>query len=158
MNLVSIIIILIELQILFLCSRKYLPVSLPVCWCYTQRIFGQFPTLHFGIDHSGTLVLGIIMCSYEKARGHAPYNYDVILPSMIIPPKTDNYLIEAFCSGRCTEKVRDISLLFTKAVYIWLKGHGLRVQHFRWNKECNVTEELRSIDKNFRYDFNYQVL
>ena len=81
-----------------------------------------------------------------------------ILPSMIIPPKTDNYLIEAFCSGRCTEKVRDISLLFTKAVYIWLKGHGLRVQHFRWNKECNVTEELRSIDKNFRYDFNYQVL
>ena len=32
------------------------------------------------------------------------------------------------------------------------------MQHFRWNKECNVTEELRSIDKNFRYDFNYQVL
>ena len=29
-----------------------------------------------------------------------------VLPSMIIPPKTDNYLIEAFCSGQCTEKVK----------------------------------------------------
>ena len=29
-----------------------------------------------------------------------------ILPSMIIPPNTDNYPIEAFCSGQCTKKVR----------------------------------------------------
>ena len=36
-------------------------------------------------------------------------------------------------------------------------GHGLRLQHFRKNEECNVTEELEIIDENLRYDFNYQV-
>ena len=34
-----------------------------------------------------------------------------VLPSMIIPPKADNYLIEGFCSGKCTEKVRRLLLL-----------------------------------------------
>ena len=40
-----------------------------------------------------------------------------ILPSMIIPPKTDNYLIEAFCSGRCTEKVRQPTACHMQLVY-----------------------------------------
>ena len=37
-------------------------------------------------------------------------------------------------------------------------GHSLILQHFRDNKECGVTEELPPIDKNLKYDFNYQVL
>ena len=35
-------------------------------------------------------------------------------------------------------------------------GHGLTLQHFRYNSECNVYEELEPIDTNLRYDFNYQ--
>ena len=30
------------------------------------------------------------------------------------------------------------------------------VQHFRKNSECDVFEELEPIDKNLKYDFNYQ--
>ena len=38
-----------------------------------------------------------------------------------------------------------------------LSGTGLVVQHYTQNEECSVTEELEPIDKNLRYDFNYQV-
>ncbi len=38
-----------------------------------------------------------------------------------------------------------------------LSGHGLILKHFRQN-ECGVTEELPPIEKNLKYDFNYQVL
>ena len=36
-------------------------------------------------------------------------------------------------------------------------GHGLRVQHFRQNEECGVTEELPPVDENLRFDNNFQV-
>ena len=35
-------------------------------------------------------------------------------------------------------------------------GHGLTLQHLRYNSECDVYEELEPIDKNLQYDFNYQ--
>lgn len=35
-------------------------------------------------------------------------------------------------------------------------GRGLTLQHFRYNTECGVLEELEPIDQNLRYDFNYQ--
>ena len=35
-------------------------------------------------------------------------------------------------------------------------GHGLTVQHLRYNSECNVLEELEPIDRNLQYDFNFQ--
>ena len=31
------------------------------------------------------------------------------------------------------------------------------LQHFRWNEECGVLEELEPVDINLKYDFNYQV-
>ena len=37
-----------------------------------------------------------------------------------------------------------------------LTGHGLTVQHYRYNSDCNVLEELEPIDKNLNYDFDYQ--
>lgn len=36
-------------------------------------------------------------------------------------------------------------------------GHALRLQHFRKNEECGVIEELKPIDENPLYDFDYQV-
>ena len=42
-------------------------------------------------------------------------------------------------------------------IHYFKLGHGLRVQHFRQNEECGVTEELVMIDENLRYDFDYQV-
>ena len=35
-------------------------------------------------------------------------------------------------------------------------GHGLSLQHIRYNSECDVYEELEPIDENLKYDFNYQ--
>ena len=35
-------------------------------------------------------------------------------------------------------------------------GHGLTLQHIRYNSECGVYEELEPIDRNLKYDFNYQ--
>ena len=35
-------------------------------------------------------------------------------------------------------------------------GHGLNLQHLRYNSECDVYEELEPIDRNLQYDFNYQ--
>ena len=35
-------------------------------------------------------------------------------------------------------------------------GRGLIVQHYRYNEECGVLEELEPIDQNMRYDFDYQ--
>ena len=36
-------------------------------------------------------------------------------------------------------------------------GRGMRVQHFRQNEECGVTEELPPVDENLRFDTNFQV-
>ena len=35
-------------------------------------------------------------------------------------------------------------------------GHGLSLQHIRYNSECGVYEELEPIDENLKYDFDYQ--
>lgn len=39
-----------------------------------------------------------------------------------------------------------------------LPGHGVVLQHFRQNAECNELEELQPIDSNLNYDSNYQVI
>ena len=35
-------------------------------------------------------------------------------------------------------------------------GHGLELQHFRKTEQCGGIEELPPVEKNLRYDFNYQ--
>ena len=35
-------------------------------------------------------------------------------------------------------------------------GHGLSLQHIRYNSDCAVYEELEPIDENLKYDFDYQ--
>lgn len=37
-------------------------------------------------------------------------------------------------------------------------GKGLVVQHIRNNSQCGIVEELKPIDKNLQYDFNYQTI
>ena len=49
----------------------------------------------------------------------------------------------------------DESKLMSRSLYVFL-GRGLTLQHLRYNSECNVYEELEPIDRNLRYDFNYQ--
>ena len=49
------------------------------------------------------------------------------------------------------------SKLHTVFIILAYIGHGLRVRHMRHNEECNVTEELETLDENLQYDFNYQV-
>ena len=35
-------------------------------------------------------------------------------------------------------------------------GHGLVLEHFRYNSDCDVYEELEPVDANLKYDFDYQ--
>ena len=37
-----------------------------------------------------------------------------------------------------------------------IKGHGLTVEHIRYNSDCDVYEELEPIERNLKYDFNFQ--
>lgn len=37
-----------------------------------------------------------------------------------------------------------------------ISGHGLTLQHLRYNFDCDVYEELEPIDRNLQYDFDYQ--
>ena len=38
----------------------------------------------------------------------------------------------------------------------FISGHGLTLEHIRYNSECGVYEELEPIDENLKYDFDYQ--
>ena len=40
--------------------------------------------------------------------------------------------------------------------HIYYSGHGLTIQHYRYNSDCDVYEELEPIDRNLNYDFDYQ--
>ena len=42
-----------------------------------------------------------------------------------------------------------------KLVLLYI-GHGLSLEHIRYNSECDVYEELEPIDINLKYDFDYQ--
>ena len=39
---------------------------------------------------------------------------------------------------------------------LYFIGYGLTLQHLRYNSEEKVYEELKPIDRNLQYDFNYQ--
>ena len=45
---------------------------------------------------------------------------------------------------------------FYKITFFLIKGHGLTVQHLRYNSDCGVLEELKPIDRNLNYDFDFQ--
>ena len=49
-----------------------------------------------------------------------------------------------------------IILIETCTTIITVSGHGLTVQHIRYNSDCDVYEELEPLDKNLQYDFNFQ--
>ena len=38
----------------------------------------------------------------------------------------------------------------------YLLGHGVELQHFRRNDYCTGIRELKPVDSNPAYDFNYQ--
>lgn len=38
-----------------------------------------------------------------------------------------------------------------------LSGTSLVLQHYRFNRECNVLEELAPVDMNLHYHTDYQV-
>ena len=56
-----------------------------------------------------------------------------VTPSMIIPPNTDNYVIEGLCPGRCTEQVSELVLYIDVRLYIFLfsLSHQMELQCLR---------------------------
>ena len=49
-----------------------------------------------------------------------------------------------------------LSFFSASQISFFPSGHGLTVQHIRYNSECDVYEELEPIDRNLKYDFNFQ--
>lgn len=81
-----------------------------------------------------------------------------VYPTMIVPPGVANFTITGICSAECTEKFfpEDGIHIFANLLHTHVIGHGLTLQHLRYNSECGVYEELQPIDRNLQYDFNYQ--
>lgn len=81
-----------------------------------------------------------------------------VVYTMVIPPNAADYSILGVCSPTCTAEYfpEEGIHIFANMLHTHLVGHGLVVQHIRENEQCNMTEELRPIDENLQYDFNYQ--
>ena len=50
----------------------------------------------------------------------------------------------------------DLVCILEITIIIISLGHGLTLQHIRYNSECDVYEELEPIERNLNYDFNFQ--
>ncbi|XP_019856277.1 PREDICTED: DBH-like monooxygenase protein 1 [Amphimedon queenslandica] len=86
--------------------------------------------------------------------GHAVNQY------MIIPPKARNYTIYGFCSSTCTENFPEEGIhIFANALHTHLLGVGVKLYHLRVTDQCRSgsgIEELKPIDSNPFYDFDFQ--
>ena len=51
--------------------------------------------------------------------------------------------------------LHELYVKFIIITYI-ISGSGMTLQHIRYNSECDVYEELEPIERNLRYDFNFQ--
>ncbi len=82
----------------------------------------------------------------------------VVSPTMIIPPKVNDFVVEGLCASDCTQEFfpPEGITVFANILHTHLAGHGAVLQHFRKNEECDVIEELPPIEANLKYDFNYQ--
>ncbi|CAI8042477.1 DBH-like monooxygenase protein 1 homolog [Geodia barretti] len=76
----------------------------------------------------------------------------------VIPPNSQNFVTQCILPDQCTNKFKpeDGIHAFANFFHTHLVGHGLTLQHIRYNSECDVYEELEPIDNNLQYDFNFQ--
>ena len=64
-------------------------------------------SLHYtGVEDSSGMEFFYSYIPPVHEAGVLPLGHSVT-PGMIIPPKTDNYVIEGICPGRCTERVSE---------------------------------------------------
>jgi hypothetical protein len=82
----------------------------------------------------------------------------LVTPLQVIPPNSKNFVNIGLMPAECTnEYLPDDGIhVFGNFFHTHLAGHGLTFQHFRYNSECGVYEELEPIDENLKYDFDYQ--
>jgi hypothetical protein len=76
----------------------------------------------------------------------------------VIPPNTKNFTTTGVMLSDCSNKFfpEDGIHVFANALHTHEVGRGLNLQHVRYNSECGVYEELEPIDKNLKYDFDFQ--
>ncbi|XP_011406131.1 PREDICTED: DBH-like monooxygenase protein 1 homolog [Amphimedon queenslandica] len=88
------------------------------------------------------------------AVGNAVFHY------MIIPPKAKNYTIYSFCPTDCTALFpQDGIHVFANFLHTHLLGVSITLHHLRASNQCRSgsgIEELKPIDSNLFYDFNFQ--
>ncbi|XP_003387559.2 PREDICTED: DBH-like monooxygenase protein 2 homolog isoform X2 [Amphimedon queenslandica] len=88
------------------------------------------------------------------AVGHAVNQY------MIIPPKARDYTIYSFCPTDCTTLFpQDGIHVFANLLHTHLLGVSITLHHLRASNQCRSgrgIEELKPIDSNPVYDFNFQ--
>jgi hypothetical protein len=77
---------------------------------------------------------------------------------IVVPPNTKNFTITGLVNDEYTNQYfpRDGIHVFANGLHTHVAGRGLNLQHLRYNSECGVYEELEPIERNLRYDFNYQ--
>ncbi|XP_065897525.1 putative DBH-like monooxygenase protein 2 isoform X2 [Dysidea avara] len=75
-----------------------------------------------------------------------------VIGHMIIPPRVQQYVVHGFCSSNCTDEYfpEDGITVFANLLHLHTVGVELTLKHIR-----NGTE-LKPIDINRNYDFNFQ--
>ncbi|XP_019849476.1 PREDICTED: DBH-like monooxygenase protein 1 homolog [Amphimedon queenslandica] len=115
------------------------------------------PHLHSGItDNSGMKIYYSLEATPLKAGSLGIGS--TTFPTFIIPPNAETYTHEAFCSSTCLDRQLPENgiKIFGSFLHTHLIGKAVGVKHIRKNTECGATEELKPIDSDPYYDFNYQ--
>ncbi|CAI8042462.1 DBH-like monooxygenase protein 1 homolog, partial [Geodia barretti] len=128
---------------------------------FTQYVLMELhydnPAMISGTVDSSGMRMYYTSTAREYDAGILTFGHD-ITPDQIIPPNAKSFTTTAILTGECTEAIlpEDGIRVFGNFLHTHVVGHGLTVQHFRKNPECDVYEELEPIDRNLQYDFNYQ--
>ncbi|CAI8042458.1 DBH-like monooxygenase protein 1 homolog [Geodia barretti] len=115
------------------------------------------PGLKQGTVDSSGMRLRYTSTPREHAAGTIIFGH-AVSKDHVIPPNAKNFTTTVVMPEDCTRNfIPDEGIhVFGNILHTHVVGHGLAVQHFRYNPECGVYEELEPIDRNLKYDFNYQ--
>jgi hypothetical protein len=116
------------------------------------------PSLASGVIDSSGIEFTYINDSRQHDAGIMFLGH-IVSSNMVIPPKAQNYTVTGLCSSACTNSLPPGGIhIFANTLHTHLAGTGLNLRHIRQTSCGNTTrtQEMEPIEKNLKYDFNFQ--